>query len=203
MSEKLPFIITNNSTQVSRGTWNKENRTEDPDKPNHLFDTHKPFKRKDDVRQLNYLLSKLKNHYGSSDSGSWNNRPMRVTYHSGRSKKDRVYVYSTKHNDRNFDSESDHIVKEKTKDNITWNWCGDELTFEEGEQKFYEMVFSEQLNATNEGYIKSRHPDKVKTMKDWRESRLHAPEETIIQFGKMGHHPDAETSMACFKEFIT
>lgn len=203
MSEKLPFIIVNNSAQVPRGTWNKENRTEDPEKPNHLFDSHKPFKGKDDVRQLNYLLSKLKNHYGSSDSGSWNNRPMRVTYHSGRSKKDRVYVYSTKHNDRNFDSESDHIVKEKTKDNITWNWCGDEFTFEEGEQKFYEMVFSEQMNATNEGYIKSRHSDKVKTMEEWRKCPLHAPEETIIQYGRMGHHPDVETSVKCFKEFMT
>lgn len=175
----------------------------DPEKPNHLFNFRRPFKGKDDVRQLNYLLSKLKGHYGSGDSESGNRKPMRVVYHSGRKNKDSIKVYSAKHNDRNFDSQSEHIVRDKTGANITWNWCGDEFTFDEGEQKFYEMVFSEQLNESNEKYLKRRHPERVKTMEEWRKCPLHAPEETIIQYGRMGHHPDVETSVKCFKEFMT
>lgn len=192
-----------NIIQVPQITWNKGNRTEGPDRSNHLFDSHRPFKGKDDVRQLNYLLSKLKGHYSSSGSGFGKGKAMRVVYHSGRKRKDSIKVYSAKHNDRDFDSESEHIAWEKTGANITWNWCGDEFTFDEGEQKFYEEVFSEQLNESNEKYLKCRHPERVKTMEEWRNKKMHAPEETIIQFGRMGHHPDVETSVKCFKEFMT
>ena len=60
---------------------------------------------------------------------------MRLTSHNGR------VDSSGRHNDRNFESNPEHIVAEKTEANITWNWCGDELTFEDGEKKFYEENF--------------------------------------------------------------
>lgn len=197
-----------NIVQVPRGTWN---HTEDPERDNHLFDSHKPFKGKDDVRRLNKLLKKLKGYGGGGyggggGSGNGSGGRMRVTYHSGRGHKNKrnggFVVYTAKHNDRNFKSDADHIVKDKSGNNIEWNWCGNEFTFDEGELKFYEEVFSEQLNYSNESYIKQGHKERIKTMDQWRKSKQHCPEEIIMMIGNIDNHPDVETSVECFKEYM-
>ena len=179
----------------------------DPERNNHLFDFGKVVRSKDDAMLLKYQLQKLSSMGGGHGfSSDFQNNPegkMRCTLHSGRTHRKTKNVLSSKHNDRNFDSEPDHIVKEKTEDNITWNWCGDGYTFEEGEKLFYEKNFMPQLKYTNSKYIKNRHKERVKTMDQWRTCREHCPEELILQIGKINNHPAISISLVCFKEYQT
>ena len=129
---------------------------------------------------------------------------MRVTQHSGRMHRNGS-AYSTKHNDRNFETEASNIDREKTAENITWTWCGKEYpeySFDEAELLFYKTFYQKQLDATNKIYIQERHKDRVKKMDAWRKQRKHAPEEIIIQIGKVGDHPDLEKFKLCFAEYM-
>lgn len=135
---------------------------------------------------------------------------MRVTQHSGR-KHRTGKTYSTKHNDRNFDSEADNIDGEKTPDNIVWTWCdkfkksedGSPLhSIDEAELLFYQKRYAEQLNATNEKYARARHKERVKSMDEWRKQVKHAPEEIITQIGKMNDHPDLKLFIKCFMKYL-
>ena len=177
----------------------------DPERDNHLFDSHKAYHAKDDGQRINQILKQLKELGGDYGFNTdFKNNPkgkMRCTHHSQRTQKSGK-AFSTKHNDRNFESNPDHIVKDRTVNNITWNWCGDEFTFDEGEKKFYEENFEEQLIATNKSYIKNRHKERCKTMDQWRKSKQHCPEDTIIQIGCINNHPDVRKSMECFEEYI-
>lgn len=111
---------------------------------------------------------------------------MRGTTHNGRTGKDGAY--SAKHNDRNFDVDhAEHIDKNKMSDNWYWHYRPDEkMTFEEAEQRFYEEHFKDSLDAKNQRYIAQRHNERVKTMDQYRQSKLSCPEETILQVGKTG-----------------
>ena len=124
----------------------------DPERDHHLFDSRRAFHAKDDVQRLNQILKNLKDLGGDYGfNPDFKNNPkgkMRCTHHSQRTQKSGK-AFSSKHNDRNFESNPEHIVKDRTESNITWNWCGDSLTFDEGEKKFYEENFEEQLIATN------------------------------------------------------
>lgn len=129
---------------------------------------------------------------------------MRVTQHSGRTHRN-GQTYSTKHNDRNFASTAENIDAGKTKDNVEWTWCQEEnpgLTFDEVEQIWYATHYQEQLDATNEKYIASRHKERVTTMKKWRKQKKHAPEEVITMIGKLEEKPDFEVFKKCFLEYI-
>lgn len=178
----------------------------DPERDNHLFDSRRPFHGKDDVRVLNNLLKRLQDLGG--DRGfphDYQNNPsgkMRAVMHSGRVNKKTKKAYSAKHNDRNFKSEADHIVKDKSGNNVIWNIYGDGYTFEQAELKFYKENFSQQLNHTNECYRKSRHKERIKTMEKWMSSRQHCPEDTIQQIGAINNHPDVEKSLECFYEYL-
>lgn len=177
-----------------------------PDESDHLYDSHKPYHAKDDVRQLHYLLDRLKKlggDYNFNDDYETNSaNRMRCTLHSGRKRNQNNKAYSAKHNDRNFDSEPEHIEKEQSQNNITWSWCGNEISFDEGELKYYEYAFGEQLEQTNQNYINNRHKERCKTMDEWRKEILHAPEEQILQIGKMEQFPEPEVSLECFKEYM-
>ena len=109
-------------------------------------------------------------------------KAMRTTTHHGRGRGGKAY--GSKHNDRNFDVEkADNIDSRLTAENQYW--CLYEgVTFEAAELKFYEENFSEQLNATNEKYIKNRHSEHCKTMEQWKAIKQNAPEESIFQIGK-------------------
>lgn len=127
---------------------------------------------------------------------------MRTTTHHGRGRKGNAY--GSKHNDRNFDVENaTNIDVELLAENQYW--CIHEgETFEAAELKFYEENFSEQLQATNDKYVANRHPERCKTMEQWKKIKQNAPEESIFQIGKKsdgGEHADGKTLMACYKEF--
>lgn len=117
---------------------------------------------------------------------------MRVTTHNGRSGKDGTYC--PKHNDRNFDSKNaEHINSEKSSDNIYWHCYKKQypqMSFEDCEKKIYSKYFTDSLNAQNERHRTARHEDRVKTMDEYRTSKLYCPEETILQIGNVDETVD-------------
>ncbi len=117
---------------------------------------------------------------------------MRLTAHNGRAGK--KGVYSPKHNDRNFNPrQSDHIDEQKSSDNWYWHYYQKnhpDMTFEEVEARYYEQHFRESLDARNQKSIDQRHPERVKSMDDYRASQKTCPEEQIMQIGKDGQTVD-------------
>ncbi|WP_443738336.1 hypothetical protein [Treponema sp.] len=89
-----------------------------------LSDSHKLFHAKDDGQRLNQILKQLKDLGGDYGFNSdFKNNPkgkMHRTHHSQRTQRNGK-AFSSKHNDRNFETNLDHIVAEKTEANITWN----------------------------------------------------------------------------------
>lgn len=117
---------------------------------------------------------------------------MRVTTHNGRSGKDGTYC--PKHNDRNFDSKNaEHINSEKSSDNIYWHCYKKQypqMSFEDCEKKIYSKYFTDSLNAQNERHRTARHYERIKTMDEYRKSKLYCPEETILQIGNVDETVD-------------
>ncbi len=124
----------------------------------------------------------------------------RVTRHNGRTGKDGVY--STKHNDRNYDYENDeHIDATKTKYNFKANYyCDENMTFDQVEKRYYEETFMEHLCKTNENYIKNRHKEKVRSMDDVRENEHTCPEETLYYIGNYEDHVDEDLLFKVYME---
>lgn len=127
---------------------------------------------------------------------------MRTTTHNGRSKRGGK-VYGTKHNDRNFDvTKADNIDPERAHLNeLRHCYPGEDLTFEQAELRYYEEHFGEQLRQTNERYKANGHPERCKTMEEWKQARRNAPEESILQIGKMEEHATREQLMACYEVY--
>ena len=134
---------------------------------------------------------------------------MRVTQHSSRGNKNEKGAFGTRHNDRNKIGEAKNIDKTKTADNFVWKYTDNDttladktFTFDEAELKFYNEHFSDVLNSSNESYLKARHKEKVRTMDEWRRDKKHAPEEIILQLGKVGDCPDKLVLKEVIKEYI-
>lgn len=126
---------------------------------------------------------------------------MRVTSHNGRAGKDGAY--SPKHNDRNFDlSTTDHIDPERSSGNWYWQWNKKATSFDDAERLFYEMHFSDMLNARNENYIKNGHRERIQSMDAYRSNPKSCPEETILQIGKLGQTVDPELLRRICIEYI-
>lgn len=67
----------------------------------------------------------------------------------------------------------------------------------------YKSNFRHSSNkSTNQNYIKSRHKERVVTMDEWRKKAMHAPEEQILQIGRMEQYPEVEVSLSCFEEYL-
>lgn len=132
-----------------------------------------------------------------------NENRKRVTMHNGRSHRGTGTAFSAKHLDRQFDvSQSDHIDPERSKGNRYWRWNQETpgQTFEDCEQTFYEKTFADYLQAQNQRHIDNRHPGRVKTMEQYRQSRLGRPEQVIMEIGnsKAGA-PDPDTLWTIIK----
>ncbi len=117
---------------------------------------------------------------------------MRLTAHNGRAGKNGVY--SPKHNDRNFDArQSDHIDTDRSSDNWYWHCLQKDhpdMSFEDCEAQVYEKLFREALDERNERAMQARHPERVATMDDYRQSKKTCPEEQIMQIGRDGQTVD-------------
>lgn len=128
----------------------------------------------------------------------------RVTTHSGRKTKNGVY--SSRHNDRNFNLENaTHIDPEKTKDNFYYNFITDNSyteenkkdykSFKETEDEFYQNNFNDWLNNSNKKHIKSRHKERIRTMEKIQKTQRYAPEEMIFQIGNKDNFNQEESEV--------
>ncbi|MBQ7699374.1 MAG: plasmid recombination protein [Clostridia bacterium] len=107
----------------------------------------------------------------------------RATEHNARTRSNGE-VFSTKHNDRKFNTDNSPHIDGNLSINNEYSFCesGAE-TQDENERRFYTKHFTPHLEATNERYLSQRHPDKVKTMDQYRGSKQTCPEETLYQLG--------------------
>lgn len=125
---------------------------------------------------------------------------MRPTIHNGRAGKDGAY--NPKHNDRNFDiSSAEHIDPERMPGNVYWNWTGKNVSFEDAEKAFYEKHIREHLDAQNARYEAQRHPERVRTMDEYRSNPRTCPEETILMIGCKGNSIPPNTLRSICEEF--
>lgn len=122
---------------------------------------------------------------------------MRMTIHNARTSK-RFGAFTPRHNDRNFNiSHAEHIDPERTGGNIYWNWTGNsQMTFEGAEKEFYEQHCRTHLEAKNARYVAQRHPERVRTMDEYRSNPRTCPEETILMIGNKNEYVPAKTLQA-------
>lgn len=129
---------------------------------------------------------------------------MRTTMHGSRTDS-RGRVHGAKHNDRNFDVENAHnIDSSRSVENQYWHCYKGvmpDLTFEEAELRFYEENFGKRLEQINAKHLANRHPERCKTMEEWKKVRQYAPEEITIQIGKTEEHANRQQLVECFNEF--
>ena len=121
---------------------------------------------------------------------------MRMTIHNARTSK--LGAFTPRHNDRNFDiSHAEHIDPERTGKNIYWNWTGESnISFEDAEKLFYEQHCRTHLDAKNARYVAQRHPERVRTMDEYRRNPRTCPEETILMIGNKNEYIPAKTLQA-------
>lgn len=141
---------------------------------------------------------------------------VRATRHNGRAGKNGVYT--TKHNDRNFDvSHADHIDPERTRLNVYWDWengrrsgeksvfeCedGSVPSFDDAEKHFYEIQYADYVAGQNARNASRRHSERNRTAEEIRHDKRFCPEETIYQFGREGNGATAEELTAIVQEFL-
>ena len=122
---------------------------------------------------------------------------MRMTIHNARTSK-RFGAFTPRHNDRNFNiKNAEHIDPERTGENIYWNWTGESnISFEDAEKLFYEQHCRTHLDAKNARYVAQRHPERVRTMDEYRSNPRTCPEETILMIGNKNEYIPAKTLQA-------
>ena len=125
---------------------------------------------------------------------------MRATIHNGRTS--HLGAFTPKHNDRSFNiSHAEHINPERVKLNRYWNWTGKaDITFEDAEKAFYEEHCRTHLDAKNARYVAQRHPERVKTMDEYRSNSRTCPEETILMIGNKDEYIPPQTLRAICKD---
>ncbi len=109
-----------------------------------------------------------------------------------------------RHNDRSFDMDfAPHIDQSRCSENVQMSWRGSASEgFEADELLYYTRNFQRALMRTNENYIRQGHSERCRDMTDWLISRRTRPEESIFQYGDKDDHPDKETLMLCYSEFL-
>jgi len=106
----------------------------------------------------------------------------RATLHSGRN--GRNGNFRAGHNDRSEEMKNaDHVDPALSKNNVYRSVGRNEKSFEDAELHFYEKHFSVGLYERNDRYVRNRHPEKQKTMKELYQDKRSAPEEVILQIG--------------------
>lgn len=128
---------------------------------------------------------------------------MKITYKNKRIDKD------GRHNDRNFDlSHAGHIDPQRVSENLYYTYEGKTYrhgempqTFEELEKEYYEKNFKDCLEERNQRNIRTKHKNRVITMKQYRESLRTRPEDQILQIGNIDDHVSGEVLWECALEY--
>lgn len=115
---------------------------------------------------------------------------MRVTQHNARTRRDGT-PFDPRHNDRNFNTaKAKHIQTApflRSNGQTYWTCYGDSKTsFIDAERRYYDEHFCNTISAQNERYRRAGHPERCKTMDQYRTSPRTCPEEQILQIGKAG-----------------
>lgn len=117
---------------------------------------------------------------------------IKATARSGRAGK--FGVYNANHNTLEATrAQESHIDHERTMNNKYAYWDEDRkghkseaFNAKEHELKMYEHFFGDSLKAQNERYIKDRHPERCREMRDILTNVKTAPFETLFQIDKEG-----------------
>jgi len=76
------------------------------------------------LRNILHQLKELGGDYGFNPDYKTNPQgKMRCTMNSGRKRKTDKKAFSSRHNDRDFNSNPEHIAKDKSDKNVIWSWC--------------------------------------------------------------------------------
>lgn len=113
---------------------------------------------------------------------------MRLTQHNSRGRRDGT-VYDPRHNDRDFDTDKAKHIQTGPflQSNGQTYWaCYPGMSFAETERRYYGEHFCNALTAQNNRYRTSGHPERCKTMDQYRTSPRTCPEAQILQIGKAG-----------------
>ena len=76
------------------------------------------------------------------------------------------------------------------------------MTFEDMEKAFYKIHCTDHVNAQNARYEAQRHPERCKSLDDYRKAPQTCPEETIYMIGNKDNHIPAEMLKTICSEFI-
>lgn len=136
----------------------------------------------------------------------------KLTRHNGRSGK--AGVFSSKHNDRRFDTEkADHIDQDRLTNNIYWD-CYQEYqipfkddisgnhSFEEVEKKFYRDQYLNYCLEQHRRNEKTGHSERDRWPEDLRLNKKTCPEETILQIGNIDDKIPADVFADIAMEFF-
>lgn len=136
----------------------------------------------------------------------------KLTRHNGRSGK--AGVFSSKHNDRRFDTEkADHIDQDRLTHNIYWD-CYQEYqipfkddisgnhSFEEVEKKFYRDQYLDYCLEQHRRNEKTGHSERDRWPEDLRLNKKTCPEETILQIGNIDDKIPADVLADIAMEFF-
>lgn len=144
-------------------------------------------------------------------------KKVRATRHNGR--KGANGVFKAGHNDRTFEVENaDHIDPSRANLNVYWDAVqgyniADEngvrperrYTFEEIELGLYQEMFGDSIYAQNERHEKSRHRERIRSVKEIHEDPKTCPEETVYQLGTKDGYVDpaifVQVAAEVFEEF--
>lgn len=122
-------------------------------------------------------------------------KKVRATRTNGR--KDSNGVFKAGHNDRSFNLENaEHVDADRSKWNVYWDYLqgynlADEngvrperkYLFDEVEYHYYYEKFGDSIEAQNERHEKSRHTERIRSVRQIMEDSRTCPEETIYQLG--------------------
>lgn len=103
-------------------------------------------------------------------------------------------MFTTKHNDRNFDvTHAEHIHPAKTQENVYWDWLNgmrtgersaDVPSFEEVERIFFERHYSDYVAGQCARNAQRRHTERNRTVEQIRRDKRTCPEETSSSSAK-------------------
>lgn len=103
---------------------------------------------------------------------------------------------TTRHNDRSLykGKYKNEFEEQSHPDNIHWDCynCGSSW---DAEKRFYDEKFGAMLAQQNENARAASHPERIKTMNEFREVKNNHPRECILQLGDKDHHPTGEEAV--------
>lgn len=119
---------------------------------------------------------------------------IKASYHAGKG-----YVLHNMH----FRTKRDkgNIDYDLTPKNKIWTRYNGMTDVVEAEKRFYNEMFTEELEMQNAKYRKKGNYGRIRTMNDWMKAERHRPVEDILQVGDMEHSILPQSLWSCYVKF--